>query len=347
MSKILVVFTGGTIGSKQHIQTIDVDQTAAFDLLQKYEDYKPNVQFETIQPLHILSENWIQADWSTLMDSLSAVEFDQYTGIIITHGTDTLSYTAAAVSYAFSHVRIPIVLVSSNYPLNDPRSNGLRNFVNAIDFIKEKKLPGIFVVFENDKRESIIYLGTRLMQSLPFTDQFNSPYAVPFGFMQNQKFQINVHPLNPTLNEMKTLKKPVLSRKDITFSDEILYIKPFPGMNYSYYDFSVKKPKAVLHDLYHSGTACTRFSKNGSYSLLDFSDYCRSQHVKLYMAPLKSISEDLYSSLAELIAAGITPAQNITVEAYLTKLILAYGSFKDESQIEDFLERNLFFETVK
>src|SRR5205085_5079000 len=98
MDKLLVIFTGGTIGSQKTGRTIDVDASAAYQLIGEYRDNPRNreVQLDTVQPLQVLSENMVPADWVKLIACLDGVDFSIYKGIIITHGSDTLPYTSAA-----------------------------------------------------------------------------------------------------------------------------------------------------------------------------------------------------------------------------------------------------------
>jgi L-asparaginase len=284
----------------------------------------------------------IPDDWITLIRALSEVDFTNYDGIVVTHGSDTLAYTAACISFCFAGCPRPIVMTASSYPLEDPRSNGLRNFANAVDFILDEPLPGIFVVFENDRGESVVHLGTRLMQALPFTDQFDSTYSVPFGRMADGRFVWNDHPLNPTADQLKAPRPRTLSPEQIRFSTDILYIKPYPGLDYRFYDFSRIRPRAVLHDLYHSGTAAAGESE--AYSLKRFIRGCSAHRVKVYIAPLKDRAGDLYASSVELIEAGAVPIENTSVEAATVKLMLAYGMFEDERAISALLNETLFFE---
>jgi len=76
--------------------------------------------------------------WQTLITAIEAQHPEHYDGIIITHGTDTLAYTAAALSFYFNAIKIPILLVSSDYPLDDSKANGLDNFMCAVEFIRQK-----------------------------------------------------------------------------------------------------------------------------------------------------------------------------------------------------------------
>lgn len=98
--KILVVLTGGTIGSRVSEKIINVNSAAAYNLIKLYQDkYGTDIEFEVIQPMNILSENLIPSYWITLYDCLDKVEFNAYDGIIITHGSDTLAYTAAMTGF--------------------------------------------------------------------------------------------------------------------------------------------------------------------------------------------------------------------------------------------------------
>lgn len=239
--KILVIFTGGTIGSSTSGHLIDVDAKASYHLLQAYGTCPGarEVDFDTAQPIYILSENIVPGQWHALLDMLCSLDPSQYDGIVIAHGTNTLPYTAAALSFALPDCRLPVVLVSSNYTLDDERSNGLRNFASAVDFIAHGEVPGVFVVYENGAGESIVHLGSRLLEAVPFSDAFESVGGVPFGTMQAGRFLPNGHPCNPTLAELKG-HRPILSG-DVRFSSDIMLIRPFAGMRY---DFSALPGKS-------------------------------------------------------------------------------------------------------
>ena len=164
--KILVIFTGGTIGSTKSGSVIDIDAETSFQLLESYlaQPQAKAVEFETQQPIYILSENLVPNDWDALLHTLNSVDQSQYDGIIIAHGTDTLPYTAAAISFGIQQCDVPVLLVSSDYPLDDKRANGLVNFTGAIDFIAQGVVAGVFVVFKNNNGETLVHLGSRLRE---------------------------------------------------------------------------------------------------------------------------------------------------------------------------------------
>lgn len=347
MKKILVIFTGGTIGSKKTDKTINVDDSTSYYLLDQYNnsEYKNEVLLEMSQPLNILSENLIPKDWMVLYETLSQLDLAAYKGIIITHGTDTLPFTSAAISYLFNWSPIPVVITASNYPLEDGRSNGFRNFVNSVEFILNDNIPGVFVIFENNRGESTVHLGTRLIQAVSFTHEFDSVNSIIFGKMEDYKFVKYEHPSNPPLEEFRKPKKRV-SLPRINFANDIVYIKPYPGLNYEYYDFSAQKPSAVLHDLYHSGTACTRMDDRFQHSLISFIDQCIDNDIEVFISPIKDVSGDLYISSNKLLQAGAHSLPNISIEASIVKLMLAYGCFTDENSIHKFMKESLFYESL-
>jgi len=334
---ILVIFTGGTIGSSKSGSVIDINETTSFQLLESYlaQPTTKTVEFETRQPIYILSENLVPNDWHALLDTLNAVDQSVYDGIIIAHGTDTLPYTSAAVSFALQKYDIPVVLVASNYPLDDERANGLRNFTNAVDFIAAGIAAGVFVVFENKAGESIVHLGSRLVEADAYTDDFDSVGSLIFGKMKSGHFTHNTDPRNPTASDLNNHK--AISSKNVRFSSEVMLIKPFAGLNYDYFRFGGHKPKAVLHALYHSGTANS--SNDTCHSIKPFVTHCKQECVEVYAAPITQ-SEDIYQSAKELIDAGAIPITGISLEAALVKLMMKCA----DSGMD--MEENIWFEAI-
>lgn len=105
MKKILVILTGGTIGSKVEGKIINTTAASSYRLLQLYnEKYADDTEFEVIQPINILSENLTPVEWGVLCNCLLELNFEKYQGIIITHGSDTLSYTSALIGTMFGKI---------------------------------------------------------------------------------------------------------------------------------------------------------------------------------------------------------------------------------------------------
>ncbi|MDD5632278.1 MAG: asparaginase [Methylococcales bacterium] len=376
MKNILVVFTGGTIGSTATEGTINTAIGAPFKLIELFQQHDKNYQqihFSTLQPLQILSENLAPCVWLKLIAAIEAQQLNQYDGIIITHGTDTLAYTAAALSFYFNAIKIPMLLVASDYPLDNPRANGLGNFICAVEFILQNIKAGVFVPYRNQLQITEVHSGSRLTCSLQLSGDFFSVQGKSIMKFENGTFS----QLNPSPNSIlgkNSKKQPPLLLNDFVdtevrathravaedaglrrtiqtktlnlkanFSGRILMIKPYPGLDYTH--FNLENVDAVLHDLYHSGTACASAQWGENYSLIAFTKRCVNKNIKVYLAPAIK-STDAYQSTRELIEQGAEMIWNISIEAAYVKLMLAYGNFNDGQQIMEFMDRDIAGEHV-
>ncbi len=340
MKKILVILTGGTIGSRVESNLIDVNPAAAYRLLSLYnEKYAGDDMFEVIQPLNILSENITPKEWTILCDTLSKIECDKYQGIIITHGSDTLAYTSALVGLLYHHLPIPVVLIASNYALDNPRSNGLENFCSAVCLIQDGSARGVFTIFQNEAGENDVFLSTRIVEADNYNDQFGYYGGCPWGHIVDGKLIPVDSSINPSLAELNDNKSQLLS-ENIVFEKDILFIKPYPGLDYRHFDLS-RKPKAILHYLYHSSTACT---DGKEYSLLEFMKRCKEAGIDFYVASFKNPDAKMYATSKEILDLGGIPLMNISAEAAYIKLLLCYN--QDKLPAEEFMKTNIYFESL-
>lgn len=242
MLNILVILTGGTIGSTVNRDYISVESgSKKHKLIELYKDMHPEyakeISFETIEPYSILSENLSGNHINLLIDCVKKAQKKSIDGIIITHGTDTLQYSAAALGLVFSDTEIPILFVSSNYILEDKRANGLDNFSISVDYIKQHKKPGIYVSYD-----SFILNSLSLVSHMAYSDKL---YHLDTYSKSDDRSYKNIK---------------------LTEVSPVLYIKAVPG--YPYPLFDNKDIKAVLFETYHSGTLPT-----GS---MEFQNFCRA-----------------------------------------------------------------------
>ncbi|WP_411726722.1 asparaginase [Methyloglobulus sp.] len=355
MKQILLVFTGGTIGSTATGGTINTSSSAPFKLLQLFQQqyHDPaSIHFDTLQPIQILSENLAPAAWEIVIAAIESAQPNKYDGIIITHGTDTLAYTSAAMSLYFHASAIPIFLVSSDYALDylegdNPKGNGLANFICAVEFIRQDISTGVFVPYRNAGQTLQIHRGTRLACSLQLSGDFFSVQGKGFMEFDGQHFT-TVNVAASKSDEAAMQDKEQAASGDIIplkpqFSSRILMVKPYPGLDYS--RFELDSVDAVLHDLYHSGTACATDQWGKNHSLIEFLKHCQNEDTPVYLAPAIK-SENAYQSTRELIEHGAEMIWNTSIEAAYVKLMLAYGNFSDRRQISGFIDRDIACEHV-
>jgi len=350
MKQILVVFTGGTIGSTATDGTIDTSSNAPYKLLQLFEQHYPKhteLHFDTLHPLQMLSENHAPAVWKTIIDAIESAQPSKYDGIIVTHGTDTLAYSAAALSLYFNALELPMLLVSSDYPLENPKGNGLANFICAVEFIRQGITTGVYVPYRNAGQMMQVHRGSRLTCSLQLSGDFFSVQGNSLLQFDGQHFTSkNVQAIDFGKLDVKGSAMAGSSNTlplSPHFSNKILMIKPYPGLDYRY--FNLEGVDAVLHDLYHSGTACVTREWGKNHCLVEFIKQCKALGIPVYLAPVCQ-SENAYQSTRELIEHGADLIWNMSIEAAYVKLSIAYGNFSDKQQIADFLEQDIAFEHV-
>lgn len=252
--KILVIFTGGTIGSRLKDGWISTDDTANYMLLDKYKDGED--VFDTVEPYSILSENLSASQLNCLQEEIAKSINSDYDGIIVTHGTDTLHYTSCAIEYAFTDSRLPIVFVSADYPLENEKSNGYRNFEAALEFIRSGAGTGVFVSYKNDNKETTdIHIPSRI---LSHAECSGNVYSIDGRMYASYDGKI-------VLKGEKTVKEscPIGITK-YSVESGILCIESYPGNSYSY---SLEGIKAVILRPYHSSTLNT--ANKG------FEDFCK------------------------------------------------------------------------
>ena len=337
-TRILLVFTGGTIGSQAENGNIDLNPNASFKLLQlftqRFADAE-QVSFKTLLPIQILSENLHPQHWTTIINAIEAEALSQFDGIIVTHGTDTLAFSASALGLYFNQLSIPLLMVSSDLPLDNPQANGIPNLIAAVEFIRQIAEPGVFVAYQNPQQPLQIHQATRLAQCLPLSSDFISAQSKAYMCFSEQGFER----LSDTA---PTTRNPIKLKAD--FSARILLIKPYPGLNYD--QFNLDQIDAVLHDLYHSGTACSSDSYGQQHDLVAFIKRCRQQNINIYLAPAIH-SETAYSSTRELLAHGGEMIWNLSLEAAYAKLLLAYSNFNTPQAISEFLAKDIAGEYIK
>lgn len=357
MGKILLLFTGGTIGSvkvyneiqKKHIimqpceaRKLSTDIKDSISLLldefkKKFPNYKEEFVTQTI--METLSENMTLDNWAHLTRSLKDCDFSEYEGIILTHGTDTLGYTANYLSMILSNIKVPLILVSSNYEITDPRANGIKNLKGAIDFIEQTHLPGVYVSYNYNNETKLIY-GSRIKQCSSIVDDFSGisphlPNMKPLAIIKEDgDININDGELYQKIISRceKIDEENNLINKISVLNKDIMVINPYVGLNYQL--IPTGNEDAILHTLYHSGTACSIGFSN--YSVLNFIKKCKEKNIDLYFGPMYgNENRDIYSTTNEFNECDIL--MNTTMENAYVKLLIAYQLFEKKSEIKNFM----------
>lgn len=282
MTKILVVFTGGTICTSVNNGIINVDNTKTYHLIDKYKKMDYEVEFCTKEPYFILSENLSGEHLNKLCSCVNSSLKEKYDGIIVTLGTDTLQYCASAVSLTIKDCNIPIMFVSSNYPLSNENANGFDNFVNAIKFIKQKRGRGVFVSYKNQDETLKFHTPENLLDYDCFSDKLRSINDNFYGeYRKCGRFYNNIN--------YKNINDNLSFNANFPDKSSVLRIKFHPGMTYP----ALEKIKCVIIEPYHSGTL-----KTDTKEFDDFINEAKKHKVKVILTGMKK--GDVYSSVKDL-----------------------------------------------
>lgn len=340
MKKILVILTGGTIGSCVQGEVISAKVERSAEIVGRYQElYGKQDFYEVVQPINELSENLQPGNWEPIMEALDGALKKDYDGIIVTHGSDTLAYTSAFMALRYAYANIPIVFIAANYPLDDERSNGMPNFAGAVTFIHEKVATGVYTIYENMNSEVEVFLPTRMLSSDPYFDQYQSFDRQVFGWIKNDKFVANEN-CPVSLEMLQNRDSKILEKLTFEYENEVLFIQAYLGINFRHYKCT-ERTKAVVIWLYHSATGPI----NEEAGLVEFIEACNKSGIEVYGASFKSEHMNFYQTTHLLLQKGMKPMVNISSVAAYAKLVLAYN--QKQVNIEELLENNIFFEKIE
>ena len=308
--KLLFIFTGGTIGSTLTGSVISPDKRKPYSIINAYsEKYGISFEYDVSKPYTELSENNTGIQIKMLGRAVTDALKKDYDGIIVTHGTDTLQYSAAAVAYATGSDTPPVCFVSANAPIEDPDSNGLCNLHGAIRFIEQRGGRGVFVVYRNSVNEAVtVHRATRLLESRAFSHEVFSIKNSIYGYL-NENFDFVK---SPDFHEDPDRLPPLSLEKLKAVNESTLVLSARPAMRYPMLPHGVKY---VIVNTYHSGTLDTRSEAARSF----FSD-AKKSGVSVFATGVSGGRQYVSATLFEEL--GIQPIRNISPVAAYVKLWL-------------------------
>ncbi|WP_405342863.1 asparaginase domain-containing protein [Ruminococcus sp.] len=300
--KVLLIMTGGTIGSSFDGGSINVRTDGKSAVVDHYISEHGDVRFDTVHPLNILSERITCDDFNTLAKALFDIDFFAYDGVIVTAGSDSLAYLSSFVGLLLGDCPIPVMIVAANKILTAPDSNGYVNFSCAVDLIGQGTR-GVLAPYRNTDGVLYVHAATDLRQA-DFCDDFDSFHGA-YGVFKNGA----LHEKRPYIAQHIP---QVFDRDHLPqLSDNVLQLTPYPMQDYT--RIGTDGVRAVLHTLYHSAT-------------LDADHFVpwMKAHPELpvFLAPLHS-GRKRYQTTVDTINAGAIPLCDIAPECAYMKLLLA------------------------
>jgi len=171
MKKILLIATGGTIASIKSDEGL-LPGVMANQLLEDVPEIKEICEVDCLQPINLDSTNVRPGHW-LLLESIIENNYDKYDGFVITHGTDTMAYTAAALSYLVQNSIKPIVITGAQIPMQSKNSDAGRNLIDAFIYVTDDNSHGVQIIFSGS-----VIIGTRARKN--YTKRFDAFGSINF-----------------------------------------------------------------------------------------------------------------------------------------------------------------------
>lgn len=338
--KILVIMTGGTICSSTNAQGHRYANAKAIKIIDHFKSGSSpfrDVDFDTEMPLNILSENMTVDSWNTLLAHLRTVAWDNYKGVIILHGTDTLAYMSSLLSVVLAGIKVPVCMVSSQLPLDEPGTNGHANFRASVELIMNGIAPNVYAVYRNSNGVIYVHYGAHLMQCANYSDDFYS--ADPMEI---------TNPENACARGRAFETAHFYLKKMAPLTPCVLQLVPYVGIDYSVYNLD--GIRAVVHGIFHSESVCVERSKGqGEYSvfsILHLMDRCKKQGVQLFLTPC-SPKTFKYESTSDILNHGASYIAGTTVEMAYIKALVGCALGLQAEQLQTFVLESINHETIR
>ena len=333
-SKVLIIYTGGTIGMVENPET---GALQAFDFDHLHEQIpelsRIDVELEAVsfaQPID--SSDMNPGYWKEIAETVFD-NYSKFSGFVILHGSDTMAYSASALSFMLQGLKKPVILTGSQLPIGTIRTDGRENIITAIEIAATTDKDGNALIQEVAVYfQSLLFRGNRTTKvSAHAFDAFQSP-----NFPNLAEAGVTIK-----YNE-SAIFTPAFENLHLNckMENRIALIKLFPGFSPEIYSdlFDVKRVKAIVIESFGSGNA-----PNNKLFFESIKNYINNGGIVINVTQCftGAVDQGKYANSTMFNLVGVVSAKDMTTEAAVTKMMYLLGNSKTVEAVKEDFSRNL------
>lgn len=333
MSKVLLIYTGGTIGMVQEpasgaLIPFDFDHLA----LQVPELKKFDVELKSISFKPPIDSSNMNLEVYEKLAGIIFENYSKYDGFVVLHGSDTMAYTASALSFMLQNLSKPIILTGSQLPIGVIRTDGKENLITAIEIAssyqnKKAMVNEVAVYFEYK-----LFRGNRIVKYN--SEHFNAFRSPNYPALCEAGIHLEfAHSYLLPRSEKKLHYFPKLD-------NSVCVLPVFPGMSSKLIDAigNVKNIRAVILETFGSGNAST------DKQFLNSLEKLLKKNIMLFnitQCLQGRVNQGYYETSERLLQMGVVGGKDLTREAAITKLMHLLGNFTEAEKIKKAFVKNI------
>ena len=335
LPEITLLGTGGTIGSQADTKTGALSPgLSAGRLLDMVPEVLEIANIKTKDMFSVFSENMSIEHWQEMAKTAAEELNGGADGVVILHGTDTMGYTSAALSFMLGELSGPVVLVGSQRSPDRPSSDAAGNLMAAVRFCASSKSPGVYVVMHDTMNDDsfAVHRGTRVRKMhTSRRDAFRSVNSLPVAQMDAA---------GTILFRDEVPKASGKTKAQIKMEKGVMLIHFYPGMDPALFRDAVMGSKGIVV----AGTGLGHVS-SGMTSLLKEAADKGIVVIMTSQCINGPMGMNVYDTGRELQRIGVIPGGDMIPETAYVKLMWVLANAKDAKEAKEMMIRSLSYET--